>query len=110
MRYFIILLLLTVSVSAINAQDVQADNFQKKAVKQLIENGDQSIEHDLIHTYICRRCGSENQLEWAITKQKTLELIPHCGFCGKKYWPKFKPSGFLERTYSLGKVHVHKSS
>jgi hypothetical protein len=56
--------------------------------------------NELIHKFVCQRCGSENQLNWAFpVDNKNLQLIPHCGFCGKKYWPKFKPTGMLQRTY-----------
>ena len=56
--------------------------------------------NQLKHIFVCQRCGSENQLNWAFpVDNKNLQLIPHCGFCGKKYWPKFKPTGMLQRTY-----------
>jgi len=59
-----------------------------------------TIPNNLIHKFNCRRCGSENHFQWRPTDEKqTLEIIPHCQHCGKKYWPKFKPSGFLDRIY-----------
>ncbi len=55
---------------------------------------------DLMNRSYCRRCGSENHMKWSFPLNKDQKLIPHCEFCGKKYWPKFKPSDFIERTYS----------
>ena len=102
MRYLYILFIsMSVSVTAISAQEVQAENIQKEHKEQVLDN-DKAHANELIHRYICRRCGSENQMDWTFTMGEKLELIPHCSFCGKKYWPKFKPSGLIERTYSLG--------
>jgi transcription elongation factor Elf1 len=71
----------------------------KKDVEH-VENISKPTSNTIIHKFLCRRCGSENQVKWSFPgKNKHLELIPHCGFCGKKYWPKFKPTGMLERTY-----------
>jgi len=105
MRNFFILFLLVVSVVNSNAQEVQAENIPKKHL-EILQDNDNFSDKDLLHRYICRRCGSENQMDWTIPVHKRLELIPHCEFCGKKYWPKFKPSGFLERTYSWNKLKL----
>ena len=60
----------------------------------------QSTSNTLMHKFNCRRCGSENHFVWGLSNEKKgSDLIPHCIHCGKKYWPKFKPSGFLERIY-----------
>ena len=100
MRYLYILVsLMLASVTAISAQEVQASNVRKGDTEQVHEHKKAPTE-GLIHQYICRRCGSENQMDWSFPMKKELELIPHCSFCGKKYWPKFKPFGLLERTYS----------
>jgi len=55
------------------------------------------LEKKLDH-YTCQRCGSENQVSWAQAIESP-ELIPHCNYCGKKYWPKFKPANAIPRTY-----------
>lgn len=82
--------------------------YQKKAKKDrrtfietaLPDHSDGQAGEQAIHRYICQRCGTENQMDWSFQAMgRHLELIPHCGYCGKKYWPKFKPSGLLERTY-----------
>ena len=99
MRNVLILFLLVMSVANATAQEVQVENLSKKYFEHVQDNI-KSSSNDLLHRYMCRRCGSENQMDWTLPKDKKLELIPHCGFCGKKYWPKFKPTGFLERTYS----------
>ncbi len=105
MRYlYILVILMLASVTAISAQEVQANNVQKRDSEKILEHHKDPSEF-LIHRYICRRCGSENQMDWSFAMNKELELIPHCGFCGKKYWPKFKPFGLLERTYSLNTPH-----
>ncbi len=55
-----------------------------------------------IQWYNCQRCGSENQVNWSLNQlEQGLEFIPHCNFCGKKYWPKFTPSSAIQRTYCL---------
>ncbi len=101
MRYLYILVIsMLASVTAISAQEAHANNVQKAPTEQIHDN-DKAFSKDLIYHYICRRCGSENQMDWSLPMTKELELIPHCSFCGKKYWPKFKPTGLLERTYSL---------
>ncbi len=63
-----------------------------------IDEGD--FLQDKGHSYTCGRCGSENHLDWRLNfKQGGMGFIPHCQFCGKKYWPKFKPSNAIKRTY-----------
>jgi len=105
MRYLYILVsLMLANVTAISAQEVQANNVRKGDTEQVHDHKKVPAE-GLIHQYICRRCGSENQIDWSFPMNKELELIPHCSFCGKKYWPKFKPSGLLQRTYSLNTPH-----
>jgi DNA-directed RNA polymerase subunit RPC12/RpoP len=108
MRYLCIcFFVLFASASPLLAQEVQAENIPKKPVEETsgIENPN---NEDMFHRYICRRCGTENQIDWSLTaSDKELDLIPHCHFCGKKYWPKFKPSGFLQRTFSsLGSLRT----
>ena len=83
MRNFFILFLLVGSVVNSNAQEVQAENIPKEHL-EIPQDNDNSSANELLHRYICGRCGSENQMDWTIPKDKRLELIPHCGFCGKK--------------------------
>jgi hypothetical protein len=92
-----------VSFTALKAQQIMVEGETKAhQVEYRPQIKETQVEpSDLIHRYLCRRCGSENQMDWAFPMNKELELIPHCSFCGKKYWPKFKPTGLLERTYCL---------
>ena len=82
------------------AQDQKVKEEGKSEHMEQFHKNHKPTSNSLIHTFVCRRCGSENKLEWGFpATDKNLQLIPHCGFCGKKYWPKFKPTGMLERTY-----------
>jgi len=95
----IILISLCLSATAVNAQDVQAENFQNEH-SQKVNSVEQTPLEEAGHKYICQRCGTENLMNWSFSSlDEHLDLIPHCTFCGKKYWPKFKPSGFLQRTF-----------
>ena len=77
-----------------NDQEVIESQEELKIDRGLLFSDDQ------VHRYTCQRCGSENQLLWSTdSNSKNPELVPHCNFCGKKYWPKFKPANSVPRMY-----------
>ena len=89
-------------------QDLDRDQQQASSSEQpAIDQNDQEksgkillFSDEKVHIYTCQRCGSENQLQWsAAGNLKSDELVPHCDFCGKKYWPKFKPANSVPRMY-----------
>jgi hypothetical protein len=96
----LVILVLAVAGNLSFAQGQQVLAPEKEQHSGHLQKVDHSTSNSTIHTFVCRRCGSENHLEWEFpAREKGLQMIPHCGFCGKKYWPNFKPSGFLERSY-----------
>lgn len=98
-RLLSLLLVLAASSTLAFAQNQPAElKLQEPSAK--VKKAVQSTSNTLMHKFTCRRCGSENHFEWGMsTEKKESDLIPHCIHCGKKYWPKFKPSGFLDRIY-----------
>lgn len=98
-RFYILLFVCFMAINAASAQEKKVEEEHKESSEQL-RTTPKSTTNSLIHKFVCQRCGSENQLDWGFpVNNKNLELIPHCNFCGKKYWPKFKPTGLLQRTY-----------
>ena len=95
------LFLFVIVFAASTAYGQQLTESEKAApTEEKIPKVDHPASNTLKHIFLCQRCGSENILNWGFpSENEGIELIPHCNFCGKKYWPKFKPSGMLERTY-----------
>ena len=85
--------------TALVAQEVQAGNLNQETAEK-VEKINKPTNQLEGHVFMCQRCGTENVMEWNVeASDESVDLIPHCTFCGKKYWPKFKPSGFLMRSF-----------
>jgi len=97
---YLVLITVMLTCASIFAQGQNAKSKKQAKKVEHLKNTAKPTSNSMIHIFVCRRCGSENQLEWGFPMiNKQLELIPHCGYCGKLYWPDFKPTGLLERTY-----------
>jgi uncharacterized protein with PIN domain len=95
--------------TALVAQEVQAENLNQETAEKL-EKINKPSNHQEGHIFMCQRCGTENVMDLNVeASAESVDLIPHCTFCGKKYWPKFKPSGFLMRSFCKAQVKESKS-
>lgn len=106
MRLLILAMFLLSGGISLHAQQVSAEsNSHTSSPPQSWE-----INEDLLdmpgneqdyEKYTCQRCGSENLIYRGASGVSEVSplVIPHCIYCGKKYWPKFTPSSIIQRTY-----------
>jgi len=115
MRLVLMVLFIGLSISYGYSQQTSTDvkemsehaaDIALPVIKPLEQTLQKKQMQEALKTYICQRCGSENQIDWSQPFSSSA-FLPHCGACGKKYWPKFKPSSAIQRMYCSVQLQPH---
>ena len=115
MRFILLVLFMGLSVTFSTAQHVSNDSKEmteraRQTEFPSLKPFDQTLQkkqlQESMKVYICQRCGSENHINWNKPFSSSA-FLPHCDACGKKYWPKFKPSSAIKRMYCSIELEPH---